>query len=173
MGKITITEEDGFEMVEDVMEYDFAMITLNSSISFSSTILPACLPKDSKNEYTWERARTSGWGLLQNDDYAGKRTGRKKVNKLMRVDLTVLPYSLCKNASKYENQRSDNDTEKYIDPSHMLCVGSAKPVPWKAAKGIWQGDSGGRYFVSKHCKIYYDYNRKPKIFFPDQHIYVL
>ena len=78
----------------------------------------------------------------------------------MRVDLTVLPYSLCKNASKYENQRSDNDTEKYIDPSHMLCVGSAKPVPWKAAKGIWQGDSGGRYFVSNHCKIYYDYNRK-------------
>jgi len=134
-------------MVEDVMEYDFAMITLIRSISFSSTILPACLPKTSKNDYAWERAQTSGWGLLQNDDHSGKRSERKKVNKLMSVDLTVLPYSVCKNASKYENQRSDNDTEKYINPSHMLCVGSAKPVPLKAAKGIWQGDSGGRQFA--------------------------
>ena len=118
--------------------YDFAIITMNTSVSLSSTIIPACLPKDPTADYAWEKVRTSGWGLLQNRDSEGRR---KRVNELMQVDLTVLPYTICRNASKYE---SNMDTT-YISQSYMLCVGFAKPIPFaKATKGIYSGDSGGR-----------------------------
>ena len=53
----------------------------------------------------------------------------------MTVNLTVLPESLCKNASEYESRLD----KKYFDSSQMLCVGSTE----KDQKGIWQGDSGG------------------------------
>ena len=116
-----------------VLDYDFAIITLNTSISFSSTILPACLPRNSKSDYAWSQAQTSGWGLLQNYDFEGRKT---KVNELMTVDLTVLPESWCKNATEYES----NLDKKYFDASHTLCVGS---IETNSQKGIWQGDSGG------------------------------
>ena len=134
--------KDGEEKLDQILYYDFAIIILQSTVSFSSTILPACLPKNSKNDYAWARAQTSGWGLLQNEDSEGRR---KRVNKLMKVSLTVLPYPLCKNASKRESGLD----EKYVDPSHMLCVGSATPLPSRAAKGIWQGDSGGKFYSTK------------------------
>ena len=128
-------------MTTEYTMYDFAIITMNISLGFSSTIIPACLPKDSKSDYAWEKVRTSGWGLLQNRDSDERR---KKVNELMQVDLTVLPYSMCKNASKYE---SKTDT-RYINSSYMLCVGYAKPVPFaKDTKGIYSGDSGGEYCI--------------------------
>ena len=62
----------------------------------------------------------------------------------MKVVLTVLPYPLCKNATERESHMD----AKYVDPSHMLCVGFAKPLPSKASKGIWQGDSGGKIAIA-------------------------
>ena len=135
--------EDGDEILDQVLHYDFAIITLKTTVSFSSTILPACLPKNSKSDYAWATAQTSGWGLLQNEDFEGRS---KRVNKLMKVVLTVLPYPLCKNATERESHMD----AKYVDPSHMLCVGFAKPLPSKASKGIWQGDSGGKIVITNY-----------------------
>ena len=139
-------DKDGEEKLDQVLNYDFAMITLITSVSFSSTILPACLPRNSKSDYAWAQALTSGWGLLQNYDFEGRR---KRSNKLMAVSLTVLPNSLCKNASEYESLLD----EKYFEPSHMLCVGSIKPLPFRASKGIWQGDSGGINLTFFWCQV--------------------
>lgn len=126
-------DANGEEKLDQVLSYDFAVITLTTSISFSSTILPACLPTNSKSDYAWAQAQTSGWGLLQNYDFEGRKT---KPDKLMTVDLTVLPESLCKNATEYESLLD----KKYFDSSQTLCVGSTK----KDQKGVWQGDSGGK-----------------------------
>ena len=136
MTTIVGKDDAGEEKLDQVLHYDFAVITLITSVSFSSTILPACLPRNSKSDYAWAQAQTSGWGLLQNYDFQGRS---KRANKLMAVSLTVLPESLCKNASEYESHLD----KKYFDPFQMLCVGSIKPLPYKASKGIWQGDSGG------------------------------
>merc|ERR1719430_2385385 len=131
-----LAEDDYFGGLQqhDVVLYDFAVITLNTSISFSSTILPACLPRNSKSEYAWAQAQTSGWGI--NYDSEGERVD---VNELMAVSLTVLPESLCKNATEYESQLD----KKYFDASQMLCVGSTE----KNQKGVWEGDSGGPLII--------------------------
>ena len=125
------------EMADPVVMYDFAILTMNSSVRFSSTIVPACLPTNSKYDYAWERAQTSGWGLLYNEDSA---RSRQKADKLMSVHLTVLPISVCKNASIHESKRDPS----FVNQSYMLCVGTAKPLPIEATKGIYEGDSGGK-----------------------------
>ena len=129
------------EMADPVVMYDFAILTMNSSIRFSSTIVPACLPNNPEEDYAWSRAQTSGWGLLHNED----STKRQKADKLMSVRLTVLPISVCKNASIHESGRPP----KFVNQSYMLCVGSAEPLPFQAAKGIYEGDSGGTYLYYK------------------------
>merc|ERR1712098_1021476 len=46
------------------VDYDYAILTLCESVSFTTDISPACLPSSSSNNYDNRESVVSGWGTL-------------------------------------------------------------------------------------------------------------
>ena len=45
-------------------QYDATILFLNSSLTFTSTIAPVCLPASVRSLYTGQIATVTGWGLI-------------------------------------------------------------------------------------------------------------
>ena len=64
----------------DTVDYDFALLTLTSPLTFSSSVMPACLP-DSSTDYDAVTAVVSGWGTTS--------SGGSQPSVLMEAEVTT------------------------------------------------------------------------------------
>ena len=64
----------------DTVDYDFALLTLSSPLTFSSSVMPACLP-DSSTDYEAVTAVVSGWGTTS--------SGGSQPNVLMEAEVNT------------------------------------------------------------------------------------
>ena len=78
-------------------DYDVALLTFVSPVTFTTAIGPICLPSglvslnpNTFSDYVDELATASGWGLTS--------TGGQASNTLQEVDLTILANSKCEEA---------------------------------------------------------------------------
>ena len=60
--------------------YDFALLKLSTALSFSSAVMPACLP-DSSTDYDAVTAVVTGWGTTS--------SGGNQPNVLMEAEVTT------------------------------------------------------------------------------------
>ena len=124
--------------------YDIAILRLEKTIRFSTSILPACLPHMASKEYINLTAVASGWG---------RTLGTADQSFLQQVDMTVLPIEKCQNITRIKGiEGLHNITNKYylINESHTLCAGyyNASETSYEFT-GIHQGDSGGSLIVQE------------------------
>jgi len=98
---------------------DIAIITLDTNVTFTDSIRPACIPSysDIKTDLADKRARPIGWGVTSDDSNTASPV-------LREVSVPVLSNSQC------------NKTYQVIQSSHV-CTDS------KGGKGVCFGDSGG------------------------------
>ena len=99
-------------------DYDFAIIKLSSDLTFSSTVMPACLP-DSSTNYDAVSAVVTGWGTTS--------SGGSISATLKQVTVPFVSDDECdSNYSAYGG----------VDDETMICAGE---------EGVdsCQGDSGG------------------------------
>ena len=69
-------------------DYDFSILTLLSSLIFSSVASPICLPSSTLSQFTDETATVIGWGLTSS--YGIQST------TLQEVNVTVMENEHCK-----------------------------------------------------------------------------
>jgi len=74
-----------FPPVED-SDHDIAILELTESVTFDSTIHPACLPKSGDFVWSGESAMAMGWGQTHHIDGQG---GSSQSRTLKKVELTV------------------------------------------------------------------------------------
>jgi len=96
---------------------DFAIIYLAEEVTFTSKIMPVCLPSAGKN-YDDVVATTAGWGDLQDGGYNPDIPHEVDVNTMTNIDCTRTSY-----------QKGDIT-------SNMICAANS-------GKDSCQGDSGG------------------------------
>ena len=82
------------------MDYDVALLTFVSPVTFTTAVGPICLPLIQSlvslnsiytfSDYVGELATSSGWGLTANEGQAA--------NTLQEVELTILANSECEEA---------------------------------------------------------------------------
>ncbi|KAI9553937.1 hypothetical protein GHT06_019208 [Daphnia sinensis] len=102
---------------------DIAILTLESPVTFTSSISPVCLPPPGSNDkYVNQTAAIIGWGSTQR--------GGKKAAVLQQAAVRILDNAQCKKQYQAENEIVD----------HMLCA--AAPMTDSC-----QGDSGGPLLV--------------------------
>ena len=139
-----ISIHPNYRCEHDSAFYDFAILTMEKPIKFSSTILPACLPGTSSDNFAWREVTTSGWGVLGNQD--NPELLYKNPDVLMTLNLTVLPISICEN-EKWLNDKygriNVTGGVKLINESYMICVGDLGANEKMTLKGLYKGDSGG------------------------------
>jgi len=96
---------------------DFAIIKLSRPVTFSSRVLPACLPDPSKS-YDNVVATVTGWGTLS--------SGGSQPSTLQEVDVSTMTNGQC-----HRTVYSTSDIS-----TNMMCASSP-------GKDSCQGDSGG------------------------------
>jgi len=96
---------------------DFAIIKLSRPVTFSTKVLPACLPDPGKN-YDNVQATVTGWGTI--------RSGGSQPNILQEVDVNTMTNGQCHNTLYSASDISNN----------MMCASGP-------GKDSCQGDSGG------------------------------
>ena len=89
----SITDHPYFNIIEK--QFDISILTLASSLTFTSAVAPICLPSSTANgntysEYSNNVATVTGWGLTA--------TGGQASSTLQEVELTLLPNSECEEA---------------------------------------------------------------------------
>ena len=72
----------------DTTDYDFSILFLTFSLTFSSTIAPLCLPASTQSLYTGQVATVTGWGDTSSDGSPS--------TTLQEVEVTVLSNQQCK-----------------------------------------------------------------------------
>ena len=93
-----ITDHPGYN--SNNMDNDFSILTLESPVTFSTTIRPACLPWNTNKTYVGETTTVTGWGTLT--------SGGNQPTSLQEVDVTVTTNDECNKAySKYSNLISE------------------------------------------------------------------
>lgn len=140
--------------------YDFAVLTLERSVKFSSTILPACLPTSSSETYLDAQATATGWGKIGpfSDPRVTNQFVRMNEGPLMTVNITVLPISECEKAKWLTDKIEWIETHckeqfcsqniKLINETYTLCAGEYEgDVGSSSWKGPHQGDSGGIHLL--------------------------
>jgi hypothetical protein len=140
----SITKHPLYWLEGDTAAYDYAIWTLDEPVTFSKTIQPICLPNTLNEDYLGYQVMNSGWGMSvwnENSSYPGY----DRNNQVLRtVNLTVLPFSECKNA-KWLSDRLDKITTpgRTINETFMICGG----LYHNEIQGKWigpnKGDSGG------------------------------
>merc|ERR1712002_1204490 len=113
------------------VDYDFAILTLCESVSFTSDISPACLPSSSSNNYDNRESVVSGWGTLS--------TGGSTPNVLHEVTVNTMSNSQCRGSS------TDYSSSDITD--RMLRAGAG-------GKDACQGDSGGPLVTKESTNFY-------------------
>ncbi|XP_057375476.2 transmembrane protease serine 11D-like [Daphnia carinata] len=102
---------------------DIAILTMDSPVTFTSSISPVCLPSPGANDtYVNQTAAIIGWGSTQRDG--------KKASVLQQAAVRILDNSQCKKQYQGENDIVD----------HMLCAAAPNT-------DSCQGDSGGPLLV--------------------------
>ena len=66
-------------------DYDFSILFLSSTLTFSSTIAPVCLPASTQSLYTGQVATVTGWG----------DTGEGPSSTLQEAEVTVISNKQC------------------------------------------------------------------------------
>jgi len=113
------------------VDYDYAILTLCESVSFTTDISPACLPSSSSNNYDNRESVVSGWGTLS--------TGGSTPNVLHEVTVNTMSNSQCRGSS------TDYSSSDITD--RMLCAGAG-------GKDACQGDSGGPLVTKESTNFY-------------------
>ena len=85
-----ITDHPSYTTSHDSLDYDFSILTLSSSITFSRQMAPVCLPADSSALYTGKVSTVTGWGTTS--------SGGSLSAKLQEVDVTVTSNAKCRKA---------------------------------------------------------------------------
>lgn len=102
---------------------DIAILTLESPVTFTSSVSPVCLPAlGSNDKYINQTATILGWGTTQQNG--------KKASVLQQGTVQILDNSQCKKQYQAENEIVD----------HMLCAAAPRT-------DSCQGDSGGPLLV--------------------------
>ena len=89
----SITDHPYFNIIEK--QFDISILTLASSLTFTSAVAPICLPSSTANantysEYSNHDATVTGWGLTA--------TGGQASDTLREVELKILANSECEEA---------------------------------------------------------------------------
>jgi len=113
------------------VDYDFAILRLCETVSFTTDIRPACLPASSSTNYDSRQAVVSGWGTLS--------SGGSVPNVLHEVAVSTMSNTKCRGGSTDYNSADIT--------SRMICAGAG-------GKDACQGDSGGP-LVTKESGGYY------------------
>ena len=145
-----ITNHPKYENEEG--HYDVAILYLSSSIIFSDTIAPICLPTSTQSLYTGQVATVTGWGLTSHDG--------SSASTLQEVELDVISNEACRDyypgkIDRFEILEQSNDLSVIIninlffDRFHICAGGDAK--------GSCQGDSGGPLMLLENGRYKYKY----------------
>ncbi|XP_070823318.1 complement C1r-A subcomponent-like [Chaetodon trifascialis] len=113
---------------------DIALIKMQDSITFNSSIMPICLPAEGVTYATGMMGLVSGFGLTED----GKR--RILTNKLKYVQLPVVDQETCTDSITVARRTKDHVPSL---TNNMFCAG----VP-EGGKDSCQGDSGGPFTLS-------------------------
>lgn len=105
--------------IANTLDNDFAIIKLESPVSFSDRVSPICLPSTSTN-YDNKVATVTGWGTLS--------SGGSQPNILQKVDVNTITNAQC--------SASDTVYSASQITSNMICARDT-------GKDSCQGDSGG------------------------------
>ena len=86
----SITDHPNYDA--DEKHFDISILTLASSLTFTTAVAPICLPSSTVNANTYSEylnhvATVTGWGLTA--------TGGMASNTLQEVELTILANSEC------------------------------------------------------------------------------
>ncbi|KAG5877313.1 hypothetical protein JTB14_021108 [Gonioctena quinquepunctata] len=106
---------------DSTMDYDIAILTLCTPLTFSASVLPIALPGSTETVVAGVRATVSGWGYTKEDANSVSAS-------LKQVDVPVVDLKKC-NASYKDEAITKN----------MICAGYVL----KGGKDACQGDSGG------------------------------
>jgi len=98
---------------------DFAVVRLSQDVTFSSSVMPACLP-NTNNNYDNVPATVTGWGTLS--------SGGSQPSVLYEADINTISNAVCSGSSTVYS--SSDITQNMLCASHP-------------GKDSCQGDSGG------------------------------
>ena len=104
---------------------DISVLTLETELTLTDKIVPACLPDSSYQDYVGERFTISGWGRL--GSYSGAP------DKLQVVKVPYVPNNICGGVETNYEQSALTD--------NMMCAGNIT----HGSIDSCQGDSGGNY----------------------------
>ena len=94
---IKITNHPKYENEDG--HYDVGILFLSSSITFSSTIAPICLPTSTQSLYTGQVATVTGWGLTS--------SGGSPASTLQEAEVTIISNEEC-------NDHYPGKVERYL-----------------------------------------------------------
>ncbi|XP_059195677.1 complement C1r-B subcomponent-like [Centropristis striata] len=111
--------------------HDIALIKLQDPITFSSSVMPICLPAEDATYHNGEMGLVSGFGLVQ--------YGERQIltNTLKYLQLPVVDQETCSQSITSLAQSGDQVPDL---TNNMFCVG----VP-EGGKDSCQGDTGGPF----------------------------
>ena len=114
---------------------DISILTLETELTLTDKIVPACLPDSSYQDYVGERFTISGWGSLAGSSYGSP-------DKLQVVKVPYVPNNICGGVETNYEQSALTD--------NMMCAGNITHGTIDSC----QGDSGGIYAILSR-QLYY------------------
>ncbi|KAF2902131.1 hypothetical protein ILUMI_04064 [Ignelater luminosus] len=122
------------------LEYDVAILILNSPLIFDENINAVCLPVPELGDRDDKICQVSGWGK---DKFGASG---KLQTILKKVDLPIVPNQIC------EKKIRDKLRRMYRLPSSLMCAGGEK------GKDTCEGDGGSALVcvLPDHMDTYYE-----------------
>ncbi|XP_041432923.1 serine protease 30 isoform X1 [Xenopus laevis] len=115
---------------------DIALVELTQNVSYTSYIIPVCLPTASAVFSPGQSCWVTGWGITEFN------TSKSSPNTLQEIQMRII------NAEQCRNYYNPNKTKIYIT-DQMIC---AKDI--NGGKDSCQGDSGGPLVCSYEGSFY-------------------
>ena len=120
----------------DLLDFDFSLLLLDSTVKFTDSIRPVCLPTSDNQDYSSQETYASGWGFT------------KAMRGMTRHEIIYTAPSDVPKIAKLKVVINDRCEEKYdlcgfcAKPT-MLCT-YGNPYNKSVIVDACQGDSGGR-----------------------------